>query len=268
MSVLTNSTGYRPLVSLITATYCSERTVVDTLRSVNGQTYERIEHLVIDGGSEDNTVQIVRQYGDRVSQIISEPDEGIYDAYNKGLRVTNGEIIGFINSDDYYANDKVIENVVKCFLEYDVDAIYADLVYVESNDSKSPKRYWKTGRVERSHFSKGCPPPHPTLFLRKSVYDSIGHFNTSYRYSGDFEFMLRLFKEEAISKHYLPQVLVHMREGGQTGGNLRSIFRQNQEIFRAMFELEVPFSKFYFVANKMINRFFQRIRAKRTLKLD
>ena len=164
-------------LSLITACFNSAATISDTLKSVNNQTYSNIEHIVVDGGSTDATMEIVATFGERVAQSVSEKDRGIYDAYNKGLNLSSGEIIGFINSDDYYFSNEVAEKVMTIFEDSSIDACHANLVYVDPVDSRKVQRVWKSWNFERSDMERGSIPAHPTVFVRRTVYEQFGNFN-------------------------------------------------------------------------------------------
>jgi len=248
-------------ISIITASFNSQATIKDTLESVNIQTYPCIDHIIIDGASKDNTLDLVRTYGKRVTKIISESDKGIFDAYNKGLAVADGEIIGILNSDDFYAAPNVIENIMHAFRESEVDAVYADLVYVDKDDTSKIVRYWKSRPYRTGDFARGFSPAHPTLFLRKSVYERTGGFNPDFRFSGDYEYMLRAFHTHGLKSVYLPEIVVRMRTGGATGGSLPFIKKQNLEILRALDSQRVSIFKPLFFGRKIINRSMQRLRA-------
>ncbi len=248
-------------ISIITASFQSESTIRDTLESVNMQTYPSIDHVIIDGASTDKTIDIVKECGQRVVKVISEPDEGIFDAYNKGLAISEGEIIGILNSDDFYATPKVVEHVMEAFKDPTVDAVYADLVYVDKDDTSKIVRHWKSRPYRQGDFIKGFVPAHPTLFLRRSVYDRTGGFDSGFRYAGDYEFMLRAFHTKEVKSVYLPEIVVKMRTGGATGGALPFIKKQNLEILNALDAHGIKVFKPSFFMRKFINRFMQRLRA-------
>lgn len=253
--------SHQQKISIITASFRSESTIKDTLESVNIQTYPHIDHIIIDGASNDGTLALVRTYGKRVTNVTSEPDKGIYDAYNKGLAVADGEIIGFLNSDDYYASPYVIEHVMRAFEDQSVDAVYADLVYVDMNNIKKIVRHWRSKAYRKGDFSRGFTPAHPTLFLRRSVYDRTGVFNIQMRLASDYEFMLRAFHTQGVKSVYLPEVVVQMRTGGATGGSFTSIKKQNIEILRALDSQGVRVFTPIFFGRKIVNRLLQHLRA-------
>lgn len=215
-------------VSIITVCYNSEKTIRDAIESVVAQTYPDIEYLVIDGLSKDQTLPIVKSYSERISKLISEPDKGIYDAMNKGISLATGEIIGILNSDDFYATPQVIEEVVKQFSSA-IDGVYGDLVYVSPDDTGKIVRTWKSGTYQEGAFRKGWMPPHPAFFVRKSCYEKFGHFTDKLKSAADYEFMLRLIHKNKIRITYLPQVLVKMRAGGASNASLKNRLKANKE---------------------------------------
>ena len=246
-------------ISIITAAFNSGATIADTLKSISAQTYQNIEHIIIDGASKDNTLELVKIYGARVSAVVSEPDKGIYDAYNKGIAMVSGEIVGMLNSDDLYYSKNVIERVVKEFENPEIDACYADLVYVDKLDTNKIIRYWKSTEFKKGDFFHSFVPAHPTLFLRHSVYQECGLFNLEYRLAADYEFMLRIFEKYGIRSSYIPELFVRMRTGGATGKNLSNIWKQNVEIVKALREYDPGISISKFMINKAVNRVTQRI---------
>jgi glycosyltransferase involved in cell wall biosynthesis len=248
-------------ISIITACFRSEATVRDTLESVNAQTYPAIDHIIIDGASKDRTIELVREHGKRVVHVTSEPDKGIFDAYNKGLAVARGEVIGILNSDDFYASPTVIEKVMRAFADPTVEAVYADLVYVDKDDTRKIVRHWKSRPYRAGDFTRAFTPAHPTLFLRRSVYERTGGFNPEFRFSGDFEYMLRAFHTHGVKSVYLPEIVVRMRTGGATGGSLPFIKKQNLEILKALDAQGVKIVKPAYFLRKLLNRTMQRLRA-------
>lgn len=219
-------------VSIITSTYNSAATVRDTLLSVQSQTYQDVEHLVIDGCSKDDTLNIVKEF-DHIAQLVSEPDKGIYDAMNKGIDLAKGDIIGILNSDDFYADDQVIADVVKHFEQTNCEALYADLIYVDPVKKKKIIRKWKSGPYERENFLKGWMPPHPTFFVKREVYEKLGVFDLRLKSAADYELLLRFLYKNKISTSYLPRVLVYMRSGGTSNRSIRNRIRAHMEDYRA-----------------------------------
>jgi glycosyltransferase involved in cell wall biosynthesis len=249
-------------LSLITASYNSARTISDTLRSVNAQTYPDLEYLVVDGGSKDETMAIVAREGLRVTSAVSEPDKGIYDAYNKGLSRTTGDIIGFINSDDYYCTPEALAEVMAAFeADPELEAVHGDLVYVDPVVTGKIERHWKSRPATAKTLRRGFIPAHPTLFLRRGVYDKVGGFDTAYRLAADYDFMLRAFHVHQIKSLYIPSIWVRMRSGGATGGTTTSIVRQNDEIRASQQAHGLTYPKALFLAHKVVDRLVQRMRA-------
>jgi glycosyltransferase involved in cell wall biosynthesis len=229
---------------------------------VNAQTYEDIEHIIIDGASKDNTVALCHEIGTRITKVISEPDKGIYDAYNKGLTHATGEIIGFINSDDYYATDQVAAQVMEIFKDPQIDACHADLVYVHPEQTDQVERHWKSKPITRAALRRGFIPAHPTVFLRREVYDRVGNFDLTYKLAADYEFLLRTFYTHQVRSYYAPDIWVRMRSGGATGGNVQSILKQNNEIRAAQQKHDVRCSKLQFYGVKIADRLMQRARGR------
>ncbi len=219
-------------VSIITATYNSAATVADTLASVQRQTYADIEHIIIDGKSNDNTLDVVKNAGHN-GPVVSEQDKGIYDAMNKGIALTHGDIVGILNSDDFFAHENVIEEVVNIFKEKNCDAVYGDLIFVHPNNPKKILRKWIAGGYDRNLFLKGWMPPHPTFFVKREIYNAYGTFNISLKSSADYELLLRMMYMHAIKVAYLPDVLVHMRSGGQSTKSLNNRIKAHKEDYFA-----------------------------------
>jgi glycosyltransferase involved in cell wall biosynthesis len=232
-------------ISIITGTFNSSKTIIDCIDSVNNQTYFDIEHIIIDGASKDNTLKLINSNPGRIKQIISEPDNGLYDAMNKGISVATGEIIGLLNSDDLYIDCFVIEKVMKAFKDTNVDCVYGDLYYVNKNNTNRITRHWKTNEFKPGAFKMGWHPAHPSFFLRRQVYDSYGQFDLTFKLAADFELMLRLLERYRISSAYLPFPLVRMRLGGKTNKSLYNIYSQNIECIKAFKKNGLTVSKFY-----------------------
>ena len=189
-------------------------------------------------------------------RLISEPDKGIYDAMNKGFTQATGEVVGFLNSDDFYADAEVLAKIATAFEDPAVDACYADLVYVTQDNSRVV-RYWKSKPFTSGDFAKGWCPAHPTFYVRKSVIERLGLFDQSYKLAADVEFMMRYLERGQIRAVYIPHVLVRMRLGGATNQSWKNIVQQNKEIFSALRKNGVPFSRMWFAANKMVSRLNQ-----------
>jgi glycosyltransferase involved in cell wall biosynthesis len=246
-------------ISIITVSYNSEKTIKTALNSVKDQTYKKIEHIIIDGNSADKTISIVKQYP-HINKIISEPDAGIYDAMNKGINIATGDIICFLNSDDFYVRDDVLSRVVGIFEDNpSLEACYADLIYVDQLDISKKKRYWQSAKFMPGLFAKGWCPPHPTFFVRRSVYTRFGIFNLDYRLASDNEMMMRLLEVHKINAHYIPEIWIKMRLGGVTNKNLKNLFLQNIEILRALRKNGLSSNPISFFFHKIILRLRQRL---------
>lgn len=248
-------------ISLVTATFNSSATVADSLRSVSSQMYGNIEQIVVDGGSSDITLKLVSEKGERVAKAISEPDNGIYDAMNKGIKCSTGDIVGTLNADDVYADNQVLSRVAAAFADPTVDICYGDLVYVSHGDLSKVLRVWRSSDYSPGLFLRGWVPPHPTFFVRRSVYEKYGGFDLAFPLAADFELMLRFLHCLGLKSVYIPHTLVKMRLGGATNKNLKNIFNQNVEIYRAGRKNNVPLGIRYFTG-KLYDRVKQHLRAK------
>lgn len=220
-------------VSIITISYNSAETIEDTIQSVASQTYPNIEYIVIDGNSKDGTQDIVKKYENDIACFISEADKGIYDAMNKGVKNATGDIIGILNSDDFYNDDQVITDVVQRFEDSQCEGLYADLVYVHRDNPDKVIRYWNSGEYSEGMFLKGWMPPHPTFFVLKEKYDELGSYNTELRSAADYELMLRFIHKNKIELSYLNRVTTKMRVGGQSNVSLSNRIKANREDKRA-----------------------------------
>ncbi|GAB4369592.1 MAG: glycosyltransferase family 2 protein [Deltaproteobacteria bacterium] len=216
-----------PSVSIVSSVLNGAATIGDCIESVRRQA-PPAEHIVIDGGSTDGTVEIVRQYGDAVARFVSEPDGGIYDAMNKGIALATGEVIGILNADDLYADDRVLSDVTKVFEDPSVDSCYGDLVYVDPSDTGRVVRAWRAGSFRKESFYRGWMPPHPTFFVRRAIYERCGLFNLALGTAADYELMLRFLLRHGISTVYIPRVLVKMRAGGASNRSLGNRIRANR----------------------------------------
>ena len=241
-------------VSIITVCYNSAETIENTIQSVLSQDYSTIEYIIVDGKSTDATLQIIEKYKTQISKIISEKDEGIYFAINKGIAMATGDIIAILHADDLYSNLQIISKVVRIFLEQQVDTVYGDLQYVERNDISKVRRNWRSGEYTEGLFLKGWMPPHPTFFVRKKCYEKYGVFNTLLKSSADYELMLRFLYKYKCSTAYIPEVLVKMRVGGKSNASLINRIKANREDKKAWLMNDLkpgiftlirkPFSKF------------------------
>jgi glycosyltransferase involved in cell wall biosynthesis len=216
-------------VSIITITYNSAETIEDTIQSVLSQDYKDIEYIIVDGASKDRTLEIIDRYKSSVSKFVSERDKGIYDAMNKGVAMATGDIIGILNSDDFYADAHVISDIVKTIQQSNGDACYADLVYVDRIATNKVIRSWKSGEYRHGDFLRGWMPPHPTFFVKRSVYEAHGNYSLQLRSAADYELMLRFIHKHGIRLSYLPRVITKMRAGGQSNVTLKNRWRANKE---------------------------------------
>ncbi|GAB6045598.1 glycosyltransferase family 2 protein [Caminibacter profundus] len=220
-------------VSIITVVYNNKDTIKDAIESVLNQTYQNIEYIIIDGNSNDGTIDIIKSYGNKIDKFISEKDNGIYDAMNKGIKLASGDIVGILNSDDFYVDNRVIEKVVEVFKNKNVDSVYGDLVYVDKDNTNRIVRYWKSRGYQEGLFKKGWHPAHPTFFVKKEIYDQYGLFNLDFKIAADYEIMLRFLEKYKITSSYISEVLVKMRLGGESNRSIKNIIKANIECYKA-----------------------------------
>lgn len=239
-------------ISIITVCYNSASTIRDTIESVLAQTYSNIEYIIVDGASKDNTLQIINSYKEKIHEIISESDQGIYDAMNKGIKSATGEVVGFINADDFYASTDVIAQIAQAFMHNPVEAVYGDLCYVRQSDVESVVRYWRSSVFKAGDFKKGWCPPHPTFYVRRSVYLQHGFFELTI--AADIEIMMRFLEVHRVSAQYLPITFVKMRLGGESNRSFANIIRQNKEILKALKRHGLQSSFWKFILCKFISR--------------
>ncbi len=218
-------------VSIITIVYNGKATIKDTICSILSQTYNNIEYIIIDGGSNDGTLEIVKNYGDRINALISEPDQGIYDAMNKGIALATGDVVGILNSDDYYIDEFAIEKIVKAFEEKEVNSVFADLVYIGRNDSDKIVRKYDSSQFSSDKFAYGWAPAHPTFFVKRNVYRKYGMFRTDLKIAADFDLLVRFLYTYKISYYYLQETIIKMRIGG-VSTSLSSIWINNIETLK------------------------------------
>lgn len=248
-------------VSIITATYNSVDTLERTLQSVIGQSYSNIELIIIDGGSTDGTQDLVKRYADHVAYFVSEHDNGIYDAFNKGIRQATGDIIGILNSDDVLDNYTTIEEIVHTMNVSKADVLYGDLLYCKQvGDDRRVVRYWKSNQFDPSSLRYGWMPPHPTLYCKREVYERIGLYDTWFRIAADYDFMLRLFGSQQYRSVYLPRVLVHMTMGGASNRNLQNLTTKSKEDYFAVRKNHI--GGLGVVVCKQVRKIWQFFRAK------
>lgn len=214
------------MLSVITASFNAGPTLGDCLESVKAQSVP-VEHILVDGGSTDNTLEIARGFDRHLARIISEPDQGIYDAMNKGLRFASGEVVGILNADDFYTSADTLVKVMAVFEDKSVEACYGDLLYVDNGNIDKVIRYWRSGPFNRRKFYWGWMPPHPTFFVRRTVYERYGFFRLDLGSAADYELMLRFLLKYKISVQYIPETLVKMRTGGASNTSLKKRLQAN-----------------------------------------
>jgi glycosyltransferase len=257
-------------VSVITAVFNNKQYIGDCIKSVVSQTYPDIEYIIIDGGSTDGTLDVIsrlthggsnlmRYEGGvtnlqtRAPRVISEPDNGIYDALNKGIRLATGDVIGFLHADDIYADASVIGKVAAAMSRSNADSCYGDLLYVDKNNPERIIRYWKSRPYEKGMFGRGWMPPHPTFFVRKEIYERYGSFNTDFRIASDYELMLRFLEKEKISTWYIPEVLIKMRTGGASNRSVKNMVIKTTEDYKA-WRVNHLREKFYTIPFKNLSK--------------
>jgi len=223
----------QPSVSIITVCFNSSRTIRDAIESVLSQDYSAIEYIIVDGGSTDGTVDIIQEYRDRIRTFVSEPDRGIFDAMNKGICLATGDIVGMLNSDDFYVDSRVVTDLVGAMERAGVDAVFADLVYVDRLNAGRIRRYYDSSRWNPSRFRFGWMPAHPTLFVKRECYRRCGLFSLDYRIAADFEILVRLFYRAGATYTHVERPVVKMRAGGMSTRGLRHSWIINREIVRA-----------------------------------
>lgn len=217
-------------ITIITVCFNAAATIKKTLDSIASQTYPNIEHIVIDGNSNDGTLEILRANETQFSTLLSEPDNGVYDAMNKGLRIATGDIIGFLNADDFFSHQHVVSRIASAFKDQNIQAIFGDAEYFSPVLPNRIIRRYRSNKFKPKNLKFGIIPAHPTIYLRKSVYEQFGLFDPKYKIAGDFEFIARVFKGSTIAYHYFPEVMIKMQAGGLSNRGLKSNILINREI--------------------------------------
>lgn len=244
-------------VSIITTSLNSEKTIKDTINSVNQQTFKNIEHIFIDGNSIDNTIKIIKDNKQKNSILISEKDNGIYDAMNKGIKLSKGEIIFILNSDDTFYNNSIVQNVINIFTKnIDLELIYGNLIYTKDKDVV---RKWKSGNFKPGSFLKGWCPPHPSFIVKKRIYEKYGLFNLSYKFAADLEIMYRFLEKFKCKHYYFDEYIIDMKIGGVSNKNLINIIKQNYENIK-IFNNDDDFNLLKFLYYKFKHRYNQIIK--------
>lgn len=245
-------------VSIITVVYNNKETINHAIQSVLNQNYSDIEYIIIDGGSTDGTVDIIKDYKKQINKFISEPDRGIYDAMNKGIKWAEGDIIGILNSDDFYINNDLISQIVEEVENKNVDMVFGDVVYVKPDNLDKIVRYYSSADFNPQKFAWGWMPAHPSCFLKREIYEKHGYFKTNYKIASDYELLVRFMVKYKISYSYIPRVFVKMRTGGISNRNVWSNWILNKEIVRSCKEngLQTNIVK---VLLKYVTKIFQTI---------
>jgi glycosyltransferase len=221
-------------ISIITVVFNNKNKISIAIDSVVKQTNADIEYIVVDGGSSDDTPAVVNSYGTKVSKFICEPDKGIYDAINKGILISTGEVVGLLHSDDIFGNEQIISMITEVFDNTGADGVYGDLLYVNKENLNKVIRYWKSGPFKTSMLNRGWMPPHPTLFLKRKIFDNYGLYDTGFKISSDYDFMLRIMSRPELKFEYLPQIITRMRVGGASNRSLKNIIRKSKEDLQAL----------------------------------
>ena len=220
-------------VSIITVSFNSAKTIADTIESVLSQDFPEIEYIIVDGNSSDDTVQIIRQYENRISKWITEKDQGMYDAMNKGIAMATGDVIGILNSDDVYMNNHVISDLMALLEKQKAQVVFADLILVDQNNDNKVLRYYDSSHFHPDKFRWGWMPAHPTVFVRRELYQAVGTFSTTYQIAADYEMLIRILAIQKAPYAYFPKPVVRMRSGGASTADISRNWILNKEIVRA-----------------------------------
>jgi glycosyltransferase len=234
-------------ISIITISFNSENSISETFQSVKNQSFNNYEYLLIDGGSKDGTLPVANMQ-DHISKIVSEPDKGIYDALNKGIKNSTGDIIGFLHSDDTFYDENSLKKIADAF-DDNTDCVFGDLIYTDKDEKI--KRLWKGSDFEKGTFKKGWMPAHPTFYCRRSVYEKWGLYDDSFKIAGDFELMLRFFEKHNIRSKYIPYKLVNMKLGGVSNRSLKNKIDILKEEYSAFHQNSIPFNKLTYTLSKL-----------------
>ncbi len=232
-------------ITIITVCYNSAGTIGSTLRSIARQTFRDFEHIIVDGGSTDGTLALINHWDGHPVRLANGPDRGIYDAMNKGIAMATGDVLGFLNADDRYANDGVLHTIAAAFADGRTDFSHGDLVFVNAGDRKVT-RYWKGSPFDRREFLRGWLPPHPTLYIRRSLVEAVGPFSLSYRVAADIEWMMRFLSRGNLHSIYIPKILVEMDAGGASNAGWRAFLSANRDVWKACRALKVSPAPFVF----------------------
>ena len=241
---------------MVTVVYNAENTIARCIESVIKQKKIDLEYIIIDGGSTDNTLQIIAQYKSAISFFISEPDKGIYDAMNKGIKMATGDIVGVLNADDHFADDTVLYSVIQAFTDLEIDVLYGNLYFVDGNDKIVRK--WRSKRCGNNSFNRGFMPPHPTFYSKRQLFEKLGFYSIEYGSAADYELMVRFMHRNKVHSFYLDKIMVIMRAGGVSNKNLKNRLQAWRHDLRAMRENKISFPLFAMLLKPLqkINQFF------------
>jgi glycosyltransferase len=221
-------------ISVLTVVFNRASTIAAAIQSVTDQIYPNAEHVVVDGASSDGTLAVIKEHQHPAMIVLSEPDKGIYDALNKAIALSSGDVIGIMHSDDFFADNHILSRVAECFTDPKIDAVYGDLDYISASDPSHIVRRWKAGPFALTNLKRGWMPPHPTLFVRRKVVEAWGTYDTRYRIAADYDAMLRYLVKGQIKVAYIPEVLVKMRVGGESNRSLERILLKTREDLQAI----------------------------------
>jgi glycosyltransferase involved in cell wall biosynthesis len=243
-------------VSIITISYNSVETIADTINSVLAQSYPEIEYIIIDGASTDGTRELVSSFGDKITRFISEPDEGIYDAINKGISIATGDIVGILNSDDVYSDEKIIEKIAGTFIKNDIEALIGDVQFIDPENDSKIIRYYSSAKCTPSKFRFGFMPAHPAFYVKRDLFEKYGNYKTDYKIAADYELEMRFLLTYKIKYMYLKMPFVSMRTGGISNKSIKSNFILNKEISKACKENGI-YTNIFFIYSKYIVKIFE-----------
>lgn len=256
-----------PKISIITVSYNAQETIKSTLESILQQNYREIEHIIIDGASTDQTVKIINSFLPLYQkqniplQIISQKDKGIYDAMNKGIKYASGDIVGFLNSDDFFSSANSLSYISNAFISQKTDCVFGQVAFIDQN--AKIKRAWSGRHYSPLAFILGWHPAHPTFYVKKEIFDQFGYFNLNYKIASDYELMLRFLQKHKISSAYIPHLLVTMRIGGASNASIFNIIKANLECFQAWRENQLstfPIFILFKPIRKALNAMIQKIK--------
>jgi glycosyltransferase involved in cell wall biosynthesis len=245
-----------PEVSIITVSYNSISTISDTINSVLDQSYKEIDYIIVDGSSTDGTINVIKSYGDRILKLICEPDSGMYDAINKGIKLASGNIIGILNSDDVFNDNSIVEQVANIFNNEDIEALFGDVVFVKPDNLKKVVRYYSSKQFHPGKFRYGYMPAHTSFFAKKELFERYGNYKTDYKIAADFELLVRFLYVHKIKYKYVEKPFIIMRTGGISNRNIRSRFILNKEIVRACRENLIE-TNYFLIYLKYFKKIFE-----------